>query len=111
MDLSANMDKLPLYKKYLDSAQDSLESLYSSDGRLYGFYSVQAGWQNYSGGSNELLYGTAVRKDILDKNGLEVPQTVDVNEGIAPSHYLSDLGDALVFNDIPQCSFICAFHF
>lgn len=77
VDLSANMDKLPIYKKYLDSAKDSLGSLYSSDGKLYGFYSVQAGWQNYSGGSNELLYGTAVRKDILDKNGLEVPQTID----------------------------------
>lgn len=77
VELTSNMDKLPLYKKALDSAQDSLNNLYSVDGKLYGFYSVQGGWQNYSGGSNEIAYSTAIRKDIFDKNGISVPETID----------------------------------
>ncbi len=77
VELTSKMDKMPLYKKYLDSAPDSLNNLYSADGKLYGFYSVQAGWQNYSGGSNEIAYSTAIRKDIFDNNGIAVPATID----------------------------------
>ncbi len=77
VDLSANMDKLPIYKKSLDAAPDSLASLYSADNKLYAFYAVQSGWQNYSGGSNEIAYSTAIRKDIFDKNNIAIPQTTD----------------------------------
>lgn len=77
VDLTANMDKLPLYKKYLDAAPDSAVNLYSSAGKLYGFYNVQRNWQAYSGGSNEIDKSTAIRKDIFDANQIPYPKTID----------------------------------
>jgi putative aldouronate transport system substrate-binding protein len=77
LDLTANMDKLPNYQKYLDSAKDSLGGLYSTEGILYAFYNIQYGWQGYSGGSNEIASTAAFRKDILDANNIAIPQTVE----------------------------------
>ncbi len=77
VELSSNMDKLPNYQKYLDLAENSKVDLYSEDGKLYGFYAVETGWQDYSGGSNEISYAAAFRKDIFDANNIAIPTTVD----------------------------------
>lgn len=77
VELTEKMDLLPNYQKRLEDAPSSRDALYSSSGKLYGFYTVQTGWQEYSGGSNELCFGTAFRKDIFDEHNIPLPETVE----------------------------------
>lgn len=77
VELTEKMDILPNYKKHLENAVGSRDTLYSADGKLYGFYTVATGWDTYSGGSNEIIAGAAYRKDIFDANNIALPETVE----------------------------------
>lgn len=73
VELTENMDKLPNYKTVLDADSTSEKSLYSESGKLYGFYNAR-----YQPDGDNMIYNAAgFRKDLLDANNLEVPETVE----------------------------------
>lgn len=72
-ELTQHMDKLPNYKAVLDAATNSTGALYSPDKKLYAFY----GAQSQPEGTNSLVGAAAVRKDILEENKIEIPETIE----------------------------------
>lgn len=70
--LNDYMTKLaPNYNKALQSRPDFLRSVKADDGGIYGFATLH--------GSKEatVYFGPMIRKDLLDKAGLPVPETID----------------------------------
>lgn len=73
-ELTQHMDSLPNYKAVLEADERAQYNLYTDNGELYAFYG--ATYQPY--GSNTYSGGNmAIRKDVLDELGLEIPETLD----------------------------------
>ena len=73
-ELTQHMDSLPNYKAVLEADERAQYNLYTDNGELYAFYGATYqpdGSNTYSGGN------MAIRKDVLDELGLEIPETLD----------------------------------
>lgn len=70
IDLSDKLDKVPNYKKILDSDPTIDKTLRTVDGQLFYFSVIR------NDPKINVYYGPMIRQDWLDKLGLEMPQTI-----------------------------------
>ena len=71
-DISKYLDCAPNYVSWLNSIPTAKQDVYTDAGKMYGFWSF---WDNIEGGYAD--QGISIRKDFLDKVGMDVPTTYD----------------------------------
>ena len=71
-DISQHLDWAPNYVSWLNSIETAKKDVYTDSGKMYGFWSF---WDNIEGGYAD--QGLSIRKDFLDKVGMDVPTTYD----------------------------------
>nr|MCR5722590.1 hypothetical protein [Lachnospiraceae bacterium] len=71
-DISEHLDWAPNYVSWLNSIETAKKDVYTDSGKMYGFWSF---WDNIEGGYAD--QGLSIRKDFLDKVGMDVPTTYD----------------------------------
>ena len=72
LDLTPYLDIMPNYVSWLNSIPTAKKDVVTDKGRLYGFWSF---WDNMETGYAD--QGISIRKDFLDKVGMDVPETYD----------------------------------
>ena len=72
MDLHEHLDWAPNYVSWLNSIPTAKQDVFTDSGKMYGFWSF---WDNMEGGYAD--QGLSIRKDFLDKVGMDVPTTYD----------------------------------
>lgn len=74
VDVAEHLDWTPNYVSWLNSHEDWAKACYSDTGKLYGMWGV---WRTMEEDGAYADQGISIRKDFLDKVGLDVPTTYD----------------------------------
>lgn len=72
IDLAEYLDYAPNFASWLNGNSNFRRAAYSDTGKLYGFWTV---WSDMEEGVVYADWGPAIRKDFLDKVGMDVPTT------------------------------------
>lgn len=72
LDLSQYLDLMPNYVSWLNSIPTAKKDIVTDSGKLYGFWSF---WDNMESGYAD--QGISIRKDFLDKVGMDIPETYE----------------------------------
>ena len=72
VDLSKYIDLMPNYVSWLNSIPTAKKDVFTDTGKMYGFWSF---WDNMESGYAD--QGISIRKDFLDKVGMDIPTTYD----------------------------------
>lgn len=72
LDMVEYLDYAPNYKSWLDNNEVFRKAAYSDTGKLYGLMNI---WSDMEPGVVYADWGPSIRKDFLDKVGMDVPTT------------------------------------
>ena len=72
IDVAGYLDYAPNYSSWLANHDDLRQASYSDTGKLYGMWGI---WSGMDSEHTYADYGLSIRKDYLDKVGLDVPTT------------------------------------
>ena len=74
VDLSQYLDIMPNYVSWINSIETAPKDVFTDSGKMYGFWGF---WDNDYLEGTYADQGISIRKDFLDKVGLDVPTTYD----------------------------------
>ena len=74
VDLSQYLDIMPNYVSWLNSIETAPKDVFTDTGKMYGFWGF---WDNDYLDGTYADQGISIRKDFLDKVGLDIPTTYD----------------------------------
>ncbi len=77
VDLTQYLDLMPNYVSWLNSIPTAKQDIFTDSGKMYGFWSF---WDNMEDGYAD--QGISIRKDFLDKVGMDIPTTYDEWEAV-----------------------------
>ena len=79
VDVAEHLDWAPNYASWLANHDNLRQASYSDTGKLYGMWGI---WSDIDPNEIYADYGLSIRKDYLDKVGLEVPTTYSEWEAV-----------------------------
>lgn len=72
VDMAQHLDEAPNYVSWLNSIEGTDKNVFTDSGKMYGMWGF---WDNMENGYAD--QGISIRKDFLDKVGMDVPTTYD----------------------------------